>query len=209
MAALALENLLQDFGNRATRATDRGLEPAALSAIVSARSDPPLPQQVLEAEIAKAEAALRERMTAEHEAAMRIEAERHAAELAEMNARLGEQAGKLIAERLSEIEETIADLATSAAARILAVHLTAEIQQRMIDSLGEAIRDAIRDSEAVRIRVRGPLSLYEALTVSIGELSRHLEYTELPGFDLSASIADNLFETRLSAWSAALAEALA
>lgn len=207
MAALALENLLQDFG-RVTRATDRGSEPATLAALVSTRSEPPLTQEMLDAAIAKAEAVLRDRMTAEHEAAMTLETQRHAGETAELNARLGEQSGTMIAERMREMEETVTALAASAAARILALHLTAEIQQRMIEELGQAIRDALGDSDAVRIRVRGPLSLYEALIASIGDLSKHVEYTELPGFDLSASIDDSLFETRLADWADALAEVL-
>lgn len=208
MPALALENVLQDFGARVTRATDRGADPAALAAIVSSRNGPALTQEVLDAEVARAEAALRERMTAEHEAAMELEAQRHAAALAEANAQLGEQAGALISQKMREMEETVTALATAAAARILAAHLTVDVQKRMIESLGQAIRDALQDSDALRIRVRGPLALYEQLSVSLGDLTRHLEYVELPGFDLSASIDDSLFETRLSDWAEALAEAL-
>lgn len=205
--ALALENVLEDFGQRATRASDRGTDPATLAAIVSARSDAALTQEVLDAAVASAEKALHEQLKSEHEAALQAQAERHAGEMAEMNARLGEQAGALVAERLREAEENLARQAASATARILAIHLTADVQKRMIDSLGEAIREAVRDSDALRVRVRGPLSLYQALAASLGELSRHLEYAEMPGFDLTVSIDDSLFETRLSDWSAALAEA--
>lgn len=207
MVALALENLLQDFGKRA-RAGDHDLDTAALVEIVASRSEPAISRHMLDAEIARAQAEAEQRLAAEHEAVLAAERQRHATELAALNAQLGGEAGLMIAERLRQMEDAISGLATSAAARILAVHLTADVRKRMIDSLGQAIRDAIRDSEAVRIRIRGPLSLYESLAASLGALSRHLDFTEAPGLDLFASIDDSLFETRLADWSAALAEAL-
>jgi hypothetical protein len=206
MAALALENLLPDFGKMPVRAGDHATDPASLAALVSSRGEPAITQEMLETEVARAEAALRERLIAEHEAALGEERQRHEDRLAELNALLGGQAAEIISGRLDELHETVAGLVTSTVARILAVHLTAEIQKRMVERLGEAIRNAIRDPAAIRVRVRGPLSLYEALAASAGDLAQCFDYTEAPGLDLVASIDDSLFETRLADWSAALAE---
>jgi hypothetical protein len=213
MTALALSDVLKDFGTRTMRAGDCAAVAASPHGAIADGADthhvgPASMEEAFRAEIERAEGALRERLALEHEAALEFERQRHAAEAAEMLARFGEQTGAAIAEKFAAAEEAVATLATSATARILAIHLSADVQKRMIDALGDTIRHALRDSEAVRVRVRGPLSLYEALRAAMGNLARHLDYTEAPDFDLSVSIDDSLFETRLSEWSAALTQAL-
>jgi hypothetical protein len=57
--------------------------------------------------------------------------------------------------------------------------------------------------------VRGPQSLFETLSAALGDHAGEFSYVEAPGFDLAVTIDGNLFETRLSEWSAALADILA
>ena len=71
------------------------------------------------------------------------------------------------------------------------------------------IREALQDSEAIRIRVRGNLPLFETLKEKLPEHANQLDFMESPDFDLSVSIDDSVYETRLAEWSLALSETLA
>lgn len=211
MAALALVDVLPDFGaiGQKPAAPFSAADAAELEAAALA-VEPPAPsiEQMVQHAVEHAEALLREQLAAEHEAALEMQRAAHAAEIAALEARMGEELGKIIASRLDEVEERLTELATSATARILALHASADVQKRMAAALAETIRAALRDKEAVRVRVSGPLSLYESVRQVLGEDARRLEYSETDSLDLSVSIDEAILETRLSEWAAALAEAL-
>ena len=63
-------------------------------------------------------------------------------------------------------------------------------------------------SRAARIGVRGPLSLFEPLKAALGSRAANLDFAEAPGFDLTVSIDETVFETRIAEWSASLSEVL-
>ena len=77
-----------------------------------------------------------------------------------------------------------------------------------MESLAQSIRAAVEEHETFRIEVRGPQSLFEALQAALGDQAGNFGFVEAPGFDLSVTIDGNLFETRLSEWSAVLSEIL-
>jgi hypothetical protein len=106
------------------------------------------------------------------------------------------------------MENRVVDLTSAVTARILGVVLTDNIRERSIDRLATIIRDALADNEAVRIRVRGSLALYEEVKAKLPKYAEQLDFAESPNFDLSVTIEDSVFETRLAEWSTALAEAL-
>jgi hypothetical protein len=211
MRPLALSDFLPDFAARSHRAPDadfdqRGGAPQApASALQPATPDL---NTLIREEVAKAEAGVTERLSAIYEATLQAERENHAGELDRLRAELGTQAGATISRRLDEMESEISLLATSLTARVIGGLLTEDIQKRSLDRLSQAILDAMRDNEAVRIQVRGPQSLFEPLGAALGERAASLHYVEAPGFDLTVGIDGNLFETRLSEWSAALSGAL-
>ena len=60
----------------------------------------------------------------------------------------------------------------------------------------------------MRIAVRGPLSLFETLKASLGPRAANLDFIEAPGFDLTVTIDEAVFETRMAEWSATLSEVL-
>jgi len=60
----------------------------------------------------------------------------------------------------------------------------------------------------VRIGVRGPLSLFEPLSAALGSRAANLDFTEASGFDLTVTIDETVFETRIAEWSASLSEVL-
>ena len=132
----------------------------------------------------------------------------HAAQVDEIFRAIGETAGETIALRLGEMEDRIGHQAATAAARILGSFLSEELQKRSMESLARSIRAAVEERESFRIDIRGPQSLYEALRKALGDQAGNFGYVEAPGFDLSVSIDGNLFETRLSEWSAVLSEIL-
>lgn len=163
-------------------------------------------------EVEQAEQALEQRLTERHEAEMAAalteERERAQIELEARTKELGEQAGQAIASQLAELEETLAGHVTATVARIVGGVLTDELQKRSIESLAASLRTALRDDEAIRLEVRGPQYLFEALASAIPDRTDSLHYVEGDGFDLSVTLDGMLFETRLGEWSAALAEIL-
>jgi hypothetical protein len=211
MTALALSDLLPDFGAKPHRAgtgenrSGRGVEDKRVP-------DPGHPEIDLEAalriEAERVEGEVTARLTSLHETALQTERERHAGEMEGLRAEFGTAAGALIAARMAEIEAEISAFTTSVAARILGTLLTEEMRKRSLARLAEAIHEALRDSDAIRIEVRGPQSLFEPLSAALGDRAKQVHYVETPGFDLLASIDGNLLETRLAEWSSALSGSL-
>ena len=207
MAAIALFDVLQDFGKRSPSAGSFGVTQPRLDARPDSAPQPGH-EEIVRAEVAKAEAALEERLGLAHRAELEMLRQAQAEEIELMRRRFGENAGEIIAARIDEMESRIGALAAAAAARILGSLLSADLRQRSIDSLARSIREAAGDRESVRIKVHGPQSLFEALRDAVGDRAGHLDYTEAAGFDLTVSVDGALFETRLSEWSADLSEAL-
>lgn len=204
MSIAALFERLTDFAPLAPH----GVVPdAPVAEYPKAVPDLDIPAIVAEA-VAQAEADLAARLAEEHEAALEAERQRHAAEIAELGARFGAEAGEAIATRIAEMETRVVHLATDAAARVVATLVSDDIRKRSIDALSTAILAACADREAVRIKVTGPQFLFDALAAAIGERIDNVDFVEAVGFDLSVAIDDNLFETRLGEWSSALSETL-
>ncbi|MDG4881717.1 hypothetical protein [Mesorhizobium sp. WSM4884] len=207
MASRALFDLLPDFGSRAPRA---GRAPAAPDIERKPEASPPqadIGALIAEA-VADAEAALEARLAAAHEAA--LEAERRANDDA-ANAFLesfGNDLGAAVATRIDAMEARVAELTAATIARILGGIVGDDLQKRSLDALARTIGAAVADGEAVRIGVRGPLSLFEPLKAALGGRAANLDFTEAPGLDLTVTIDDAVFETRIAEWSASLSEVL-
>ncbi|TIV92395.1 MAG: hypothetical protein E5V85_28820 [Mesorhizobium sp.] len=205
MASGALFDLLPDFGSRAPRA---GQAPAAPD--IERKPDPPpadIGALIAEA-VADAEAALEARLTAAHAAA--LEAERQANDDAAKAflESFGGDLGAAVKTRIDALEARVAELTGVTIARIIGGIVSDDLQKRSLDALARTINAAIADSEAVRIGVRGPLSLFEPLKAALGDRAANLDFTEAPGFDLTVTIDETVFETRIAEWSASLSEVL-
>ncbi len=209
MSAIALFDILQDFGKRPPRAGDaapmRSLFETPEDEIAQAQGVPDM-SELIAAEVARAEAALSERLEQEHASALAEEREQHAAEIEALTRRLGEEAAVAIAARMAELEERVAELATTATARILGNMLNEDMQRRSIESLARSIRAAT--AGATRIQVKGPQALFEALSAAVPELAASLDHVEEPGFELTVLVDEDIFETRISEWSTAMSEIL-
>lgn len=205
--ASALFDLLPDFGSRTPRASQppsaRAAEPMPAA---------PAPQADIGALIAEAvadaEAALAARLALAHQAA--LDAERQASDDAAKAflESFGGDLGAAVTTRIEAMEQRVAELAGATVARIVGGLLSDDLQQRSLHALSRVIAAAVADSEAVRIGVRGPLSLFEPLNAALGSRAANLDFTEAPGFDLTVTIDETVFETRIAEWSASLSEVL-
>lgn len=171
-------------------------------------ADAPDVEALVTEAVEKAEAELTARLEEGFAATLDSEREAHAQELERLRQEIGESAGAAINAQLAALEERLTTYTSEVVARLLGPILSASLQQKAIENLSDTISQSIRESGAVRIRVRGPLSLFEALQVAVGEHAGRLEFTETDGLDLEVTIDESLYETRLSEWSQSLSEAL-
>jgi hypothetical protein len=208
MSVIALAAALQDFGARRF-AESFEMPPRPALEIVAASPPPPdfdAPeyQERLREEVERAETALEARLAEEHQAAFEAERQGHAEQVARLIATIGADAGSTIAEKFAEMENRIGELVTAATARILGGLLSEDVERRSLEELARIVRDAVGDRDAVRVQVRGPQSMFEALSAAVADRAKNLDFTEASGFDLSVEIDGNIIETRLSEWSAAI-----
>lgn len=210
MASATLFDLLPDFGSRAPHANQTATPREAGHAPVAPAAQAPqadIGALIAEA-VADAEATLEARLALAHQAA--LDAERQASDDAARAflESFGSDLGAAVATRIEAMEQRVAELTGSTVARIIGGLLGDDLQQRSLQALSRAIGAAVADNEAVRIAVRGPLSLFEPLKAALGSRAANLDFAEAPGFDLTVSIDETVFETRIAEWSASLSEVL-
>ncbi|WP_027165121.1 hypothetical protein [Mesorhizobium sp. WSM3224] len=207
MASAALFDLLPDFGSRTSAAS-----PAPTARDAEHRPAAPAPQADIGALIAEAvadaEAALEARLALAHQAALDAERQANDDAAKAFLESFGGDLGTAVATRIDAMERRVAELAGATVARIVGGLLSDDLQERSLAALSRAISAAVADGEAVRIGVRGPLSLFEPLSAALGSRVANLDFTEAPGFDLTVIIDETVFETRIAEWSASLSEVL-
>jgi hypothetical protein len=216
MASSALAKALKDFGARPlesagvfTPAPSFAVPDTGLPTLPDFPTFDPVDTDALVADaVAAAAADLTERLEQQHAEALETQRAQHAEEIAALQHRFAEEASGLILKNIESMETRVVELTTAVTARILGVVLTDDVRERSIERLASVIRDALDDDEAVRIRVRGSLPLYEALKEKLPKYADQLDFTETVDFDISVAIDDSVFETRLAEWSTALSEAL-
>lgn len=207
MPSAALFDLLPDFGSRAA-AADKA--PAAPD--IERKPDAPQPQAdigtLIAEAVADAEAALEARLAVAHQTA--LEAERQANDNAAKAflESFGGDLGATVATRIDAMEARVSELAGATIARIIGGIVSDDLQARSLAALAGVISAAVADSEAVRIGVHGPLALFEPLKAALGSRAANLDFTESTGFDLTVTIDEAVFETRIAEWSASLSEIL-
>ncbi|TIW56456.1 MAG: hypothetical protein E5V60_29000, partial [Mesorhizobium sp.] len=158
--------------------------------------------------VADAETALEARLAAAHHAALDAERQANADEAKVFLEGFGGDVGQAVATRIDAMEARVTELVGATLARIIGGMVSDDLQKRSLDALARTIREAVADSEAVRIAVRGPLSLFETLAASLDTRASQLDFVESPGFDLAVVIDEAVFETRIAEWSASLSEVL-
>jgi hypothetical protein len=206
MQSAALFDLLPDFGARLPHPETK---PAVDLPPSHPHAPPAIDVDALIADaVARAETELEVRLKVAHEAALEEQRQANADEASAFLATLGDDVGKMIGERIDAMETQVSALVAATVTRVVGGLLSKDLQKRSLEALAVSIRESIGDAEAVRIDVRGPQSLFETLKTSLGARAANLDFVEAPGFDLTISIDDTMFETRMSEWSVALSEIL-
>lgn len=210
MAVLRLIDALPDFG-LPLRAHEphAGIEPRIEPA--QAQPSPAQPDigEIVRTEVMHAEDALTARLSVAHEATLLEKTQRHAAEIEALRTQFGGHAGALIAERLAQAEAAMTAHIAASVARLVGSVLTEDIRKRSIESLKRSIEDALRDAEAIRVEVRGPQSLFVALSQALAGRVVNLRHVETDDFDLTVAVDGTILETRIAEWSSVLSEVLA
>lgn len=210
MGSPALADLLLDFAARPRPAPP---PPVIVQPRIEIAKPPPAPEppdvDALIAEaVDKAETALAANLGALYEERTAEDRAKHEAEMAALRGTVAVEFGTRITAAIGELEKRAVDATASVAARILGQLVNDEVASRAVAALARSIRDAIADSDTIRIRVTGPQSLFMPLAAAMGDHARHLEFVEAEGYDLHVTLDETLFETRIAEWSAALAGAM-
>ncbi|TPK80096.1 hypothetical protein [Mesorhizobium sp. B2-4-17] len=205
MPSAALFDLLPDFGPRAPRVSKA--QAATEHRPEAAEPQADIGTLIAEA-VAQAEATLAERLSAAHHAALETERQAHAEEARIFLESFGGDIGKAVSSRIDAMEARVTDLVAATVARIIGGVVSDDLQRRSLEALASAVREAVGDGEAVRIAVRGPLSLFETLKASLGARAANLDFVEAPGLDLTVTVDEAVFETRMAEWSATFSEVL-
>ncbi|KQR77739.1 hypothetical protein ASG25_05430 [Rhizobium sp. Leaf384] len=138
-------------------------------------------------------------MRARHQAEIAALRAEHEAECEAIRERLENQAAAMIHQRFSEIGSLLAGMICEQTAQVLAPILQETLADKAVESLAAAIRHSI-DGEAVKITVRGPARMFEALETRLSGTEVTFRHVETDDIDLSAEFGDSILMTRLSAW---------
>lgn len=206
----SLANALKDFGRPARAPAEPfPLDAFAPPPIVPASSHPAVDMDAaIQAAVREAEEALAARLGEAHAAQMEDMRQTHAQERAAMLEAMGaDLAGQIVA-RLSDMEARLVELTTSVAARILGSALTGDLADKAVARLAAVVSGALRDDETLRVTVTGPVSLFETLRDALPAHAGQLHFEESHAADLSVTIDENLYETRIAEWSSAVSEVL-
>ncbi|PYE36345.1 hypothetical protein C8J35_102733 [Rhizobium sp. PP-F2F-G38] len=138
-------------------------------------------------------------MRARHQAEIAALRAEHEAECETIRERLENEAAAMIHQRFSEIGSLLADMISEQTAQVLAPILQEQLTEKAIESLATAIRHSV-DGDAVKITVRGPSRMFQALEARLSDTEVTFRHVETDDIDLSAEFGDSILMTRLSAW---------
>lgn len=210
--ALAIADYLPDFAPPPPR-------PAPVAAPVPSRVElsRPAPQPepvpvdidaIVAKAVAKAEADVALRLEELYEERAAEDRARHEEEMAALRTTLSVELASKAAAALSGLEQKAIAESTSICARILGQIVDEHVRDQAVTALAAAVGNAVGDADAIRIRVSGPQSLFMPFAAAMGDHARHLEFVEADACDLTVSLDETLFETRLAEWSSALSGAV-
>lgn len=207
----AIADLLPDFGPSPRPARPKAAAPAAPAlapAPVEARQREPEPavdvDAIVSAAVAKAQADVRQHLERLYEEQMAEDRARHEEELASIRNAVTVELGGKMAAALRDLEQRAIETTTTATACILSKLVDDAVRKKAVDALAGSVRAALSGGEVVRVHVSGPPSLLMPFTAAMGDHARLMEFNESEACDLSVSIDDTLFETRLAEWSSVL-----
>lgn len=157
---------------------------------------------------AEGHAAATAELTEKHALEARTLAEVHARQLEELKLRYEVEAAAVIASRIRDIAEELAQLVSAGAAAAIAPVMTEALAAEAAENLATLLRDAILEGAAGTIVVRGPTRLFDILKAELGEHAEAVRHFETDDIDLAVEIGDSVIVTRMSAWAVSLKKVL-
>jgi len=169
-------------------------------------SEPPLAEIVAEAE-ARGRRAAEEAAKAEGERQRDRDRAAFAAELGEARRRWSEETAERLAAEIGTHLDGLRKTVVDGVAQALAPFIETLVRQRALDELGQTVAALLRDGRHLRIRLSGPADLIAGLGEKLDVPT--IEYVAAEGPDVAVTIDDTIVETRITAWLAVIATAIA
>ncbi|WP_426237265.1 hypothetical protein [Pararhizobium sp. DWP1-1-3] len=147
--------------------------------------------------------------TALHDAEIAALNTRHAAELEATRVRCENEIAAMIYDRFSDMGSQLVTMLSDQTARALAPVMDDVLLQKSIADLARMITLSLGSGEGVKITVKGPVALFEALKRHLNDetlIFRHLESDDI---DLSVEFGDSILVTRMAAWADTVGKVLA
>ncbi|KQY17723.1 hypothetical protein ASE23_03570 [Rhizobium sp. Root73] len=175
----------------------------------------PQAQPQIDIDAERSEAFAQGRREAEKEQLALNEAEisalnaRHAAELEAMRVRCENEIAAMIYDRFSDMGSQLAAMLSDQTARVLAPVMDSVLLQKSIADLARMITLSIGAGEGVKITVKGPAPLFEALKRHLNDETLIFRHLETDDVDLSVEFGDSILVTRMAAWADTVGKVLA
>jgi Ser-tRNA(Ala) deacylase AlaX len=207
--SITLSRYLKDFGEPESSAPILDMDDFGGDVFPEPASEPAIDVEAERREAyAEGHAAATVELTEKYEREARTLAEVHARELKELKLRYEVEAAAVIASRIRDIAEEIAQLVSAGAAVAIAPVMTEALAAKAAESLAALLRDAILEGAAGAIVVRGPTRLFDIVKAELGEHAGAVRHIETDDIDLAVEIGESVIVTRMSAWAASLKKVL-
>ncbi|MGO7584630.1 hypothetical protein [Rhizobium ruizarguesonis] len=207
--SITLSRYLKDFGEPESSAPILDMDDFGGDVFPEPVSEPAIDVEAERREAyAEGHAAATAELTEKYDREARTLAEVHARELKELKLRYEVEAAAVIASRIRDIAEEIAQLVSAGAALAIAPVMTEALAAKAAESLAALLRDAILEGAAGAIVVRGPTRLFDILKAELGDHAEAVRHFETDDIDLAVEIGDSVIVTRMSAWAASLKKVL-
>ncbi|EJZ22591.1 hypothetical protein NE852_04000 [Rhizobium sp. Pop5] len=207
--SISLSRYLKDFGEPEPSVPMIDMDDFAGDGFPEIPSEPAIDVEAERREAyAQGHAAATAELTEKYELEARMLAEVHARELEELKLRYEVEAAAVIASRIRDVAEEVAELVSAGAAAAIAPVMTETLAAKATESLAALLREAILEGAAGPIVVRGPSRLFERLKAELGEHAEAVRHLEADDIDLAVEIGESVIVTRMSAWAASLKKVL-
>lgn len=207
--SISLSRYLKDFGEPESPPPVLDMDDFGGDAFPEMPSEPAVDVEAERREAyAEGHAAATAELTEKYELEARTLAGVHARQLEELKLRYEVEAAAVIASRIRDIAEELAQLVSAGAAAAIAPVMTEALAAKAAEDLADLLRDAILEGAAGTVVVRGPTRLFDIVKAELGEHAEAVRHFETDDIDLAVEIGDSVIVTRMSAWAASLKKVL-
>lgn len=207
--SITLSRYLKDFGEPEPSAPIIDMDDFASDGFAEIPSEPAIDVEAERRDAyAQGHAAATADLIETYEREARTLAETHARQLEELKLRYEVEAAAIIASRIRDIAEEVAQMVSAAAAVAIAPVMTEALAARAAENLAVLLRDAILEGAAGPIVVKGPARLFEVLKAELGEHAEAVRHFETDDIDLAVEFGESVIVTRMSAWATSLKKVL-